>query len=162
MRGECVCWWLLLCLLLKAGACVAGLRLAWRVHVLAAFALPSSKGWGLRGVAGTCLACAGGFAGGFCFAFFGSSRIAGRVLMLALSLGWLGLSWLAALRRPALLLWARGLWRSLALTLGRVLATFALGSDSVAGRPILRGAATLNGSSVPHGHENVSTFALGT
>ena len=40
--------------------------------------------------------------------------------------------------------------------LGRALATFALGSDSVAGRPLLRGAATLNGSSVPHGHETVS------
>ena len=29
-------------------------------------------------------------------------------------------------------------------------------SDSVAGRPLLRGAATLDGSSVPHGHEAVS------
>ena len=53
--------------------------------------------------------------------------------------------------------WAHDL-RSLGpyLALGRVLATFALGSDSVAGRPLLRGAATLNGSSVPHGHETVS------
>ena len=44
------------------------------------------------------------------------------------------------------------------LALGRVLATFqvALGSDSVAGLPLLRGAATLNGSSVPRGHETVS------
>ena len=41
------------------------------------------------------------------------------------------------------------------LALGRVLATFALGLDSVAGRPLLRGAATLNGSSVPRGHESV-------
>ena len=40
--------------------------------------------------------------------------------------------------------------------LGRVRATFAPGSDSVAGRPFLSGAATLNGSSVPHGHETVS------
>ena len=40
--------------------------------------------------------------------------------------------------------------------LGRALATFALGSDSAAGRPLLRGAATLQGSSVPHGHETVS------
>ena len=40
--------------------------------------------------------------------------------------------------------------------LGRDRAAFALGSDSVAGRPLLRGAATLNGSSVPHGHESVS------
>ena len=40
--------------------------------------------------------------------------------------------------------------------LGRVLASFALGSDSVAGLPLLRGAATLNGSSVPHGHETLS------
>ena len=39
--------------------------------------------------------------------------------------------------------------------LGRDLATFAPGSDSVAGRPLLRGAATLNGSS-PRGHETVS------
>ena len=76
--------------------------------------------------------------------------------MLALSSGWLGLSCLIALLRPALLLWARSLWRTLALTLGQVLAFFALGSDSVAGRPLLRGAATLNGSSVPHGHETVS------
>ena len=28
--------------------------------------------------------------------------------------------------------------------------------DSVVGRPLLRGAATLNGSFVPHGHESVS------
>ena len=42
------------------------------------------------------------------------------------------------------------------LALSRVLATFALGSDSVAGLPLLRGAATLNGSSVPRGHETVS------
>ena len=130
------------------------------------------------------------------------------------------------LRRPALLLRARGLWRSLALTLrwagsapllrrgwtlqracpyyagpprstaclshlgtrpcqrlatfalgtwspcvgpysalgrvlatfapGRVLATFAPGLDPVVGRPLLRGAATLNGSSIPLGHETVS------
>ena len=39
--------------------------------------------------------------------------------------------------------------------LGRVRATFAPGLDPVAGRPLLRGAATLNGSSVPHGHELV-------
>ena len=31
-----------------------------------------------------------------------------------------------------------------------------LGSDSAAGRPLLRGAATLDDSSVPHGHESVS------
>ena len=31
-----------------------------------------------------------------------------------------------------------------------------LGSDSIACRPLLRGAATLNDSSVPHGHESVS------
>ena len=56
-----------------------------------------------------------------------------------------------------LLRWAHDLCMSCPyFALGRVLATFALGSDSVAGRPLLRGAATLNGSSVPHGHETVS------
>ena len=40
--------------------------------------------------------------------------------------------------------------------LGRVRATFTLKSDSAAGRPLLRGAATLNGSSVPLGHDAVS------
>ena len=63
------------------------------------------------------------------------------------------------LRAPATCPFALGAW-SLAkfgpyLALGRVLATFALGLDSVAGRPLLRGAATLNGSSVPRGHESV-------
>ena len=40
--------------------------------------------------------------------------------------------------------------------LGRVRATFAPGSDSVAGRPLLRVAATLNGSSILLGHDAVS------
>ena len=40
--------------------------------------------------------------------------------------------------------------------LGRVLATFALGTDSVAGRPLLRRAATRNGSPVPLGRDAVS------
>ena len=55
-----------------------------------------------------------------------------------------------------LLRWAHDLCMSCPyFALGRVLATFALGSDSVAGRPLLRGAATLNGSSVPLGNEAV-------
>ena len=41
-------------------------------------------------------------------------------------------------------------------SLGRVLATFAPGLDPAAGRPLLSGAATLNGSSIPLGHETVS------
>ena len=48
-----------------------------------------------------------------------------------------------------------GVWPLLCAGPRRV-ATFVLGSDSVAGRPLLRGAATLNGSSVPLGHETVS------
>ena len=59
---------------------------------------------------------ASAFACGFCFAFFGSSLVTGRVPILALSSCWLALSWLVALRRPAPLRWARGLLRSLGLT----------------------------------------------
>ena len=122
-----------------------------------------------------CAAIAFAFACGFGFAFFSSSCIAGGVLIIARA------DWLLA--SPSIsgdvpLLWALGLWRSFDLTghlrrpalasgagslagfgpylaLGRVLATFALGLDSVAGLPLPRGAAMLNGSSVPHGHETV-------
>ena len=57
-------------------------------------------------------------------------------------------------RRPAT--FALGTWSPYAGPYGargRVRTTFAPGLGPVAGRPSLRGAATLNGSSVPHGRE---------
>ena len=84
-----------------------------------------------------------------CFAFAGCSRASGRV------------PWADCLRilldaTPATCPLALGAW-SLAesgpyFALGRVRASFAPGLDPSAGRPLLRGAATLNGSSVPPGH----------
>ena len=73
----------------------------------------------------------------------------------ALAACWLGL--LAFPATSPLALSARSLAESgPCFALRSVLVTFTLKSDSAAGRPLLRGAATLNGSSVPLGLDAVS------
>ena len=78
-------------------------------------------------------------ASGVCVAFATSARAAGRAPC-----------WFGLVASPVTCPFASGA-RSLVefgpyFALGRVLTTFALGSDSVAGLPLLRGAATLNGT----------------
>ena len=115
----------------------------------------------LAGSLATCYSRLGGWlllwlktlASNACFAFAGCSRASGRVPCAGclLALAHCNFGDLPSCFGSEV---SCGVWRLLCA--GPSSRHFALGLDSVAGRPLLRGAAKLNGSSVPHGHETVS------